>query len=162
MVNSGIERINIIVDKLREGSEDTAYYFVQVLDFMREMLHSITFITGPVFEHVDNNHKPLITEQIEELKQINNVFNVMITDITASIESGDYSTQDTIQTDLTKLIELIESSNKKQIKRIKNAVVGTKNSILFMNIINESKHLALNAVNLYKSQRDFVDYKNRG
>ena len=154
------DHIDIIVDKLREGSEDTAYYFVQVLDFMREMLHSITFITGPVFEHVDNNHKPLISEQINELKQINSVFHEMIINITTSIESGDYSTQDNIQSDLIKLIELIESSNKKQIKRIKNAVVGTKNSILFMNIINESKHLALNAVNLYKSQRDFVDYKN--
>ena len=154
------DHINIIVDKLREGSEDTAYYFVQVLDFMREMLHSITYITGPVFEHVDNNHKPLIAEQINELKQINNVFHEMIINITASIESGDYSTQDNIQSDLRKLIELIDNSNKKQIKRIKNAVVGTKNSMLFMNIINESKHLALNAVNLYKSQRDFVDYKN--
>ncbi len=154
------DHINIIVDKLREGSEDTAYYFVQVLDFMREMLHSISFITGPAFEHVDNNHKPLIPEQIDELKHINKIFHEMITKITASIESCNYSTQESIQLDLTKLIDLIESSNKKQIKRIKNSVVGTKNSMLFMNIINESKHLALNAVNLYKSQRDFVDYKN--
>lgn len=154
------DHINIIVDKLREGSEDTAYYFVQVLDFMREMLHSITFISGPAFEHVDNNHKPLIAEQINELKQLNDVFNEMIASIVTSIKSGDYSTQDYIQSILTKFLELIEGSNKKQIKRIKNAVVGTKNSILFMNIINESKHLALHAVNLYKSQRDFVDYKN--
>lgn len=154
------DHINIIVDKLREGSEDTAYYFVQVLDFMREMLHSISFITGPAFEHVDNNHKPLIAEQIDEMKHINDIFHEMIISITTSIESGDYSTQESIQADLTKLIELIDSSNKKQIKRIKNAVVGTKNSMLFMNIMNESKHLALNAVNLYKSQRDFVDYKN--
>ena len=154
------DHINIIVDKLREGSEDTAYYFVQVLDFMREMLHSISFITGPVYEHVDNNHKPLIPDQISELRNINNVFADLISKVILSIESGDYSSQDDIQNELNSLLTLIELSNKKQIKRIKNSVVGTKNSILFMNIINESKHLSLQAVNLYKSQRDFVDYKN--
>ncbi len=154
------DHINIIVDKLREGSEDNAYYFVQVLDFMREMLHSISFITGPVYEHVDNNHKPLIEDQIAELKQLDAVFNDMVTKIIVSIESGDYSSQDDIQLDQNKLLELVELSNKKQIKRIKNSIVGTKNSILFMNIINESKHLSLQAVNLYKSQRDFVDFKN--
>jgi len=154
------DHINIIVDKLREGSEDNAYYFVQVLDFMREMLHSISFITGPVYEHVDNNHKPLITDQIAELKQLGSIFNIMVSKIIVDIESCDYSSQDDIQLELNKLLELIELSNKKQIKRIKNSVVGTKNSILFMNIINESKHLSLQAVNLYKSQRDFVDYKN--
>jgi phosphate/sulfate permease len=154
------DHINIIVDKLKEGSEDTAYYFVQVLDFMREMLHSISFICGPAFEHVDNNHKPLISEQIEELRKLYNSLDNIISDIATSIESGDYSSQDRIQSQLTGIIDIIEQSNKKQIKRIKNSVVGTKNSMLFMNIINESKHLALHAVNLYKSQRDFVDYKN--
>jgi len=154
------DHINIIIDKLREGSEDNAYYFVQVLDFMREMLHSISFITGPVYEHVDNNHKPLIAEQISELKQLDSIFNVMVTKIINDIETCDYGSQDDIQHELIKLLDLIELSNKKQIKRIKNSVVGTKNSILFMNIINESKNLSLQAVNLYKSQRDFVDYKN--
>jgi len=154
------DHINIIVDKLREGSEDNAYYFVQVLDFMREMLHSISFIAGPVYEHVDNNHKPLIADQVAELKQLDSVFNVMVSMIVNDIETCNYDSQDDIQQELNKLLELIELSNKKQIKRIKNSVVGTKNSILFMNIINESKNLSLQAVNLYKSQRDFVDYKN--
>jgi len=120
------DHINIIVDKLREGSEDTAYYFVQVLDFMREMLHSISFITGPVYEHVDNNHKPLITEQIDELKDINTAFSELTLLITANIESNDYSSQDDIQILLTRFIQLIELNNKKQIKRIKNNIVGTK------------------------------------
>lgn len=154
------DNISVIVDKLREGSEDTAYYFVQVLDFMREMLHSMTFINSPVYEHVDNNHKPLIEVQIDELKQLNTILTKLISKIAFSIESGDYGTQNEIQSILVKLIEQTEVYNKNQIKRIKNAIVGTRNSILFMNIINESKHLALNGVNLYKSQRDFVDYKS--
>ncbi|NQU34939.1 MAG: inorganic phosphate transporter [Bacteroidetes bacterium] len=153
------DHINIIIKKLRKDSDDTAYYFVQVLDFMREILHSITFIAEPSYEHVDNNHKPLVIEQINELKQLDALLNKLLSDIVSSIESGDYSSQNEIQELLNKFVDLTELSNKKQIKRIKNALVGTKNSLLFMSIINESKHLALYAVNLYKSQRDFVDYK---
>ena len=37
---------------------------------MREMLHSISFIVGPALEHVENNHKPLLKEQIEELREL--------------------------------------------------------------------------------------------
>ena len=63
------DHIKVIVDKLREESIDTAYYFVEVVDYMREMLHSISFIVGPALEHVENNHKPLLKEQIEELRE---------------------------------------------------------------------------------------------
>ncbi|MBC8319380.1 MAG: inorganic phosphate transporter [Bacteroidetes bacterium] len=155
------DNINVIVDKLRVGSVDTAYYFVQVLDFMREMLHSISYINNPAYVHLDNNHKPLIKEQIDELKQFNIILEELFSKITSSIESCDYTSRDQIQSIFTQILELIELSNKKQIKRIKNGVVGTKNSMLFMNIINETKYLSLNAVNLYKSQRDFVIVKNK-
>ena len=155
------DNINIIVDKLRKGSEDTSYYFVQVLDFMREILHSISFINTPVYDHIDNNHKPLVKEQIVELKNLDKVLTKMLTKIAASIKSGDFSKQEEIHALLTEFLDMIEVYNKNQIKRIKNAVVGTRNSILYLNIINESKHLALHAGNLYKSQRDFVDYKDK-
>jgi hypothetical protein len=46
-----------------------------------------------------------------------------------------------------------------EVKRIKNAQVGTKNSILFLNIIAEAKNILLFTGNLLKSQRDFIVYK---
>ena len=62
--------INIIIERLREESVDTSYYLVEVLDYMREMIHSISFFNGPALTHVDNNHKPLKKEQIEELHKL--------------------------------------------------------------------------------------------
>ena len=154
------DHINVIVEKLREESMDTAYYFVQVLDYMREMLHSISFILGPALNHVDNNHKPLIKEQIDELKLIHSSFTEMINLITGSMNSVDYSKQEELQEMQKNILGLIATMNKNMIKRLKKAEVGTKNSMLFFNILNETKNLALQAVNLYKSQRDFVNFKN--
>ena len=150
------DHINIIVDKLRDGSEDTSFYFVQVLDFMREVMHSLNFITEPAYEHVDNNHKPLIPEQIAELKVISKELKEIFSMIINGIENDDFSKQEVIRIKLAAFLKLIEKCNKNQIKRIKNTTVGTKNSMLYLNLLNESKHLGLNANNLYKSQRDFI------
>jgi phosphate/sulfate permease len=153
------DHITVIVDKLKKDSTDTAYYFVQVLDYMREMLHAITYINRPALEHVENNHKPFAVEQIKELKDLQVLLSKFLSLIITSIQTRDYSHQDEIQNVLNQYLHYIEKSNKNQIGRIKNATSGTKNSILFLNILNESKHLALMGFNLYKSQRDFVTLK---
>jgi Na+/phosphate symporter len=144
------------VDKLKKDSTDTAYYFVQVLDYMREMLHAISYINRPAIEHIDNNHKPFDEVQIAELKQLNNLISRFLNLIIQSIELRDYSKQEEIQTLMNQFLHLAEKCNKNQINRIKSATSGTKNSILFLNILNESKHLVLMGFNLFKSQRDFV------
>lgn len=153
------DHINIIVEKLREDSIDNAYYFVQVLDYLREMLHSITYVAEPALNHVDNNHKPLQEVQITELKQISGLYSELVGIITKSMETADYSVQEQVFEKQASLITAIESMNKQQIKRLKAATVGTKNSILYLNILNETKNLVLQVGNLYKSQRDFVNYK---
>jgi len=153
------DHITVIVDKLKKDSTDTAYYFVQVLDYMREMLHAISYINRPAIEHIENNHKPFNVEQIAELKQLQAILTKFLTLIITSIETRDYSKQEEIQNTLHQYQHLIEKCNKNQINRIKNASSGTKNSILFLNILNESKHMALMGFNLYKSQRDFVTLK---
>ncbi len=150
------DHITVIVDKLKKDSTDTAYYFVQVLDYMREMLHAISYINRPAIEHIENNHKPFSEEQIAELKKLQEVLVNFLNLIILSIEGKDYSKQEDIQAILNQYLHLIERYNKNQIGRIKTASSGTKNSILFLNILNESKHMALMGFNLYKSQRDFV------
>jgi phosphate/sulfate permease len=154
------DNINVIVDKLKEDSENTAYYFVEVLDYMREMLHSISYVNGPAFDHVNNNHKPLIIEQVKELKSLNGMLFNLIDEITGAIEQGNYNELDNIILHQQELIKFVESIIKSQIKRVKKEAVGTRNSYLFLNIVNESKNLALQGVNLFKSQRDFYDFKN--
>ncbi len=153
------DHINLIIEKLHEESIETAHYIVTVLDYMREMLHSIYYTIEPALEHVDNNHKPLLKEQIKELKQIHDSLSEMFDIITEHIENKDFSNQKTVLDLGEKMLKLIESFNKAQIKRIKNGNVGTRNSILYLNILNETKNLSLQAINLYKAQRDFVDFK---
>ena len=132
---------------------------MQVLDYMREMLHSIEFIIKPSIEHVANNHKPLVKEQIEELKQLLALLKKAINLIIISIESNDFSSQPDILVIQKDYLKLIDQSTKNQIQRVKNGQVGTRNTMLFLNIIREAKNLALQVVNIFKSQRDFIEFK---
>ena len=46
-------------------------------------------------------------------------------------------------------------------KRIKNQEVGTRNSMLYTYLLAETRNMLLNAVNMVKSQRDFVKYSKK-
>ena len=152
------DHINQIIEKLQEESIETAYYVVTVLDYMREMLHSISFIIEPSLEHVDNKHKPLKSEQISELKQLNKKLSGILKMIIKHIETNNFGEQKSVINQEEDLLKYIKGMRKSQIKRIKNNGVGTRNSILYLNLLNETKNLLLQAVNLYKSQRDFIDF----
>jgi hypothetical protein len=154
------DHINVIIDKLKEETVDTSYYFVTTLDYMREMIHSISFIMTPVLDHVDNNHKPFTETQITDLKALEVILDKMIKIAIESIEKQNFSAQKELLKLQEEFIELVRIVNKNQIKRIKDASTGSRRSILFLSIVSELKNLTLQLVNLYKSQRDFLDYKN--
>jgi MFS family permease len=154
------DHINVIIEKLQEETVDTSYYFVTTLDYMREMIHSISFIVTPVLDHVDNNHKPFTDAQIIDLKALETILDKMIEITVDSIETQDFSSQTELLKLQEKFVEDVRIVNKNQIKRIKDASTGSRRSILFLSIVNELKNLSLQLVNLFKSQRDFIDYKN--
>ena len=94
--------------------------------------------------------------QKAELSRISDDLDKLVQAIKVSIETGDFSKRDEIVALQQKLQEDVEKSRKAQVKRIKAHETGTKNSVLFLNMLAESKNLANFVTNLYKSQRDFI------
>jgi len=154
------DTINKTIIDLQEDSIETGHYYVQVLDYLREIAHDITFITIPVFEHIDNNHKGLIPSQLEELDNIISEISKFFIIIEKTIAENNYSDVDRNIEIQHKVLLTLDSYRKNQIKRIKREEVGTKNSMLYFNIINEIKNLLLHTINLLKAQRDFVNYNS--
>ncbi len=155
------DNVNKTIKKLKADSIDTGYYYVQVLDYLREIVHSISFISKPSLEHLDNNLKPLNEDQIKELNKIKDELNDLVQSIMQIIAEGNYYDISIILEKQHTLLDLIQDSNKQQLKRIKTGTVSTKTSLLYLNILSETKNLILYAVNLLKSQRDFVQYQNK-
>lgn len=145
---------------LEKNSVETGHYYVQVLDYLREIAHCVTFISKPSFDHIDNNHKPLIPVQNEELFDMVRMIRELNGELIQCIKISDYENLNEIIEKQQKLLKFIDTIRKKQVKRIKLNEVGTRNSLLFLNILSESKNLVLQAVNLLKSHRDFNESVN--
>lgn len=154
------DNINKTIIDLQEDSIETSHYYVQVLDYLREIAHDITFITIPSLEHIDNNHKGLIPSQVDELNNILSEISKFFIIIERTIAENNYSDVDKNIEIQQKVLLTLDSYKKNQIKRIKKEEVGTKNSLLYFNIITEIKNLLLHTINILKSQRDFVNYNS--
>lgn len=156
--------VTVIIAKLKEDALESGHYYVQVLDYLREILHSLNFIVNPVYTHISNNHKEFSNAQLSELKILSQHLGNFFTHITSDIKDGNFSNQENISAEQQKFLNLIDLFRKNEVKRIKKEAGSTRNSLLFMTILQETKNLGLFSFNLYKSQRDFMLYhteKNR-
>jgi phosphate/sulfate permease len=150
--------VPIIVSKLKEDASDVGHFYVQALDYLREILHALNYIVQPAHEHVDNNHKPFSQAQTNELKLLSQHIGKLMTHINSEITEKSFKNQEFIIAEQQKQLAMIDLFRKNEVRRLKKNASSTRNSLLFMTILQESKNLLLFIVNLYKAQRDFVTY----
>lgn len=142
--------------KLEEGYVETGHFYVQVLDYLREVTHCLTFIADPIFEHIDNNHPSLPAEQVRDLHELNELISTFFSEIQLTFKNQRFDDITRILELQKRIIDMIARSKKRQIKLIKEGVVGTRNIMMYLNLLSESKNLVLYSVNMVKSQRDFL------
>ena len=150
------ENLYEIIKQLQEDSIETGHYYVQVMDYLREIAHSMSFISEPVLEHVANNHSPLLTDQIDDLSKLNDNISNFLNLILSHLKEENYEEFEEIIEVQTALLSELDNIRVNQFKRIKKGEVNTRNSMLYLGIVLETKNLLLYVVNLMKSQRDFV------
>jgi Na+/phosphate symporter len=77
------------------------------------------------------------------------------------MERHDYSSFDTLLKYRDIMLDLYAKLTKRQIKRVKNMESGTRTSILFLNILNETKNIVLQSINMMRAQRDMILTNNQ-
>ena len=145
--------------RLQDNEIDSGHYYVQVVDYMNEITKSLLHVTRPCFDHIDNNHEGMTREQIEDLMKINDEVETIFTRINVMLRNNDFADIDLILELRDELFESIADAIKRQLKRIKNKQSSTKASLLYLTILNETKTMVLQARNLVKSQRYFLEPK---
>ena len=82
--------------------------------------------------------------------------NAIVNQMQEIISSKDFSKMDAIIDDQQDILSLTDQYRKSQLKRLKSEVVGTRNSLLYIGLLHETRNLLLHLVNLIKAHRDFV------
>jgi Na+/phosphate symporter len=139
-----------------EENVDSGHFYVQVVDYQRELAHSLNFLVEPLYEHVNNNHKPFIQAQIDEFNTLKSEINKFFNFAVELVKGNKFNEIADLIKQRDEILVLLEKMEIAQIKRIKAREINTRNSVLFFNTISETKNMLLHAINLIKAHRDFI------
>ncbi|MFI3285500.1 MAG: inorganic phosphate transporter [Rikenellaceae bacterium] len=147
---------------LQDNNINSGHFYVQVVDYTSEVTKALVYITKPSFAHIDNNHSGLTKEQIFDLMSINDDVEQMFIAMRNMLSSKDFSDLESVMTLRYELFDKIADATKKQLKRIKANEAGnsSRSSMLYLDILNETKTIILQSKNLMKSQNYFLENKD--
>ncbi len=145
-----------IISKLQQDDVDSGHFYVQAVDYQRELAHAINFLVEPLYEHLENQHKPFIESQAKELSTLIGLVDEYFNFSVHIVKDEKFEQIDDLIVRMDEIVALLVKFEKAQIKRIKNSEANTRNSVLYFNIISETKNLLLNSINLIKAHRDFI------
>ncbi|WP_299578414.1 inorganic phosphate transporter [uncultured Sunxiuqinia sp.] len=160
-VKKAKDKVFPTIQTLQQESMESGHCYVQIVDYQREVSHSLKFLVEPLYKHLSNNHKPFIEIQLEEMTELINQVDEFFNLALHLVKEDQYEKFEEVLVKKETLTDMLTQLEKKQIKRIKGKDVSTRNSLLFFNIIKETKNLILHSINLIKSQRDFVELSKR-
>ena len=142
--------------KLEDMNIETGHYYIQVVDYLTEVTKALLHCTRPAFEHIDNHHKGFTKDQIYDLKLVNDGVDNIFNKINSMLREKDFSDLNDVLLMRDNLFGVIAEAIKHQIRRLKEEQSSTKASILYLNILTETKTMVLQARNLIKSQGYFL------
>lgn len=147
---------HLLVSRL-EGSDladDGEYYFL-MLDHLNDMVHYVENMAGPAFSHVDNNHEPLHKADAENLKDFLKDTLKYIKKTRNCIATGKFDSPEEGAEMLKKLMDELSKMRKSHLKRYKSGNINTGVSLLYLDILAESRNLVLGISAMSRSARNF-------
>jgi phosphate/sulfate permease len=153
------KNVHQIVQKISiEESGQTGDYYVQIMDYLRETSHCLTFLSQPVYEHIDNNHTPLDEEEKEDLKAFQKKFTGFVQLAIKIISGKEFYDMNKLIQQMQELMALLNKMRRDHLKRVKSKSMSTRLSMLYTDILFESKNMVLYILNLAKTSRDFAEF----
>jgi Na+/phosphate symporter len=101
----------------------------------------LEYISTVSFKHVNNNHKKLKYNQIQELKDIDHKLNSLLNDIRDIFSQNEFSRIVEVLSKKQSLFDTITSKIEAQITRTRSDESSPKNTTLYFSLLLESKDL---------------------
>ncbi|MFA9388384.1 MAG: inorganic phosphate transporter [Prolixibacteraceae bacterium] len=144
------------IQKLNQDSIETGHFYVQVVDYLRELAHSLNYVITPVYTHFENKHKAFTDDQIQNFNEFGVDLNEFLNFALHLLKEEKFENLDELIGQRDNLVKKLKELEKNQIKRIKDKSVSTRNSVLYFKIITETRNMLLHLINVVKAQRDFI------
>jgi phosphate/sulfate permease len=150
--------VHLTIQKLNADEIESGHHYVQILDYLRETTNCLHFIVNPLYNHVDNNHPPLEGKQVEELLKFNEKMSEYFNYALTILRNNSFEHMTDLKKMRDELTESTQEMRKDQIKLLKKSGKGTKVSLVFLDVMTESKNLLLFVTNVLEAHKLFVDH----
>jgi len=135
---------------------DSSYFYMQVIDYQREIAHSLNYILEPLNEHLENQHNPFTDSQNEDIRLLVSEIDAFFNFALHIVKEEKFDTVEELVTQKSGILETLSEIEKGQINRIKNKEGNIRNSMLFFKALTETQNLLVHSVSMIKSYRDFI------
>ena len=145
-----------ILYKMQSRSLDMGYHFVQALEHLNEATQSLSQFSESIFTYVDNNHTPFTIDQVDDLKEVHTALIKLLDEYCKMLQTGTYIQFDYTMVAQEQLLQLVAKATKRQIKRTQRNQTRTRSSLLYLNMLNEMRFMAVQVRALTNDERNFV------
>ena len=130
--------------------------FVQALEHLNEATQSLSQFSESIFTYVDNNHTPFTIDQVDDLKEVHTALIKLLDEYCKMLQTGTYIQFDYTMVAQEQLLQLVAKATKRQIKRAQRNQTRTRSSLLYLNMLNEMRFMAVQVRALTNDERNFV------
>ena len=145
-----------VVRELRDGEADRGKRHVQMVEYATSVFESLSNITTASHAYIDNNHEGLDMEYIEDLRKMNNRVSSLYPRFRDMMETNDYSGLDECLDGIDALDEEFAEAVKRQIILRTENVSDMRRTLLYLNLLNETRTMIRKVLLLAKIQKKFV------
>lgn len=145
-----------VVRELRDGEADRGKRHVQMVEYATSVFESLSNITTASHAYIDNNHEGLDMEHIEDLRKMNNRVSSLYPRFRDMMETNDYSGLDECLDSIDALDEEFAEAVKRQIILRAENVSDMRRTLLYLNLLNETRTMIRKVLLLAKVQKKFV------
>jgi phosphate/sulfate permease len=142
--------------RIKDASIESEQFYIQIIDYFYEISKALKAMTEASFNYINDNHEGFSDEQMDDLKKLSDMVIEVSNEFVKMIQDRDYSELEQLKNKRQLISDFYSAATRNQIKRAKSQSSGTRNSILFLALLNETKIIAMQSSNLMKSQRRLV------
>ncbi|WP_140936564.1 inorganic phosphate transporter [Sphingobacterium lumbrici] len=159
-LNSTNSSLYDFIRNLDDSSVKGSRYYIQSLGYLQDIVENLGVITSNIYDHVDNNHKPLKINQAKDLKYIVEKLGQWYSKINNVYKRQDFSKIDDIINERLELQHINNEFLDRQIERIRTSENSAKNSKLYFSILLETNELINSTLKLIRLHQEFERFRS--
>jgi phosphate/sulfate permease len=142
------------IKNLDETSVRGSNFYITILAYLTDMVQSLEYLAKKSYSHVNNNHKALHPDQLQELRTIGSDVNVVVLQVKALFESRDFDGLGAVLEAQEAVLARISDVIDAQISRTRAEESSPRNTTLFFNLALETKDLVKALMSLVEEYRN--------